>query len=1364
MYAQRITLGILVIGLFGSLPPAYSALAIDKYIDTYDRQYIRIKSVEEDQYVAHIASNDTIICSEHADIRDQHTHWYLESTTEPGQYWIRNRVTDASLHIENLTGDVQIAPLAPTFTSYRWIFETEDDFFKIRSAWQSDAYLTSADETNTPFRYLPRQNQSTAQQFILEPISIGGTFPWTRYDESNAKNIVAPSEVIGINYTASMDRSSIATEAHGGTCISLEAIGSQVEWIVTDAANVLTLRYSVLDGDMGTITLNSIPGNGDSERTQKISLNSNQAWVYFDAGTEYNTPATGRIAAKRYAEARIHLSKMIDAGDIIRLTRESDDVPTWIDLIETETSINFTPIDLNNYYVVTAPPWNATGDGITNDTDALQNCIDAAASAGKKVYIPDGRYNLQRELVLPENAIVEGAGIWATELYFSKSTNFRDGGVRGNGSNIELRGLYITGSQIKRENGYHGVKGLWAGTSIIEDIWIENTTTGMWISDLDAPHSISDGLVIRNCRIRNTFADGINLAGGTRNTTVENSHFRSTGDDALASWSSGHERGLGMTQNNRMRYNTIECGYRAGGIAIFGGQGHRVHHNLVQDQYIGAGIRGSTLFFYTSATGNTRIGHGFSTTEPMRIYKNTLQRTGSRGHFGNELGAIDLQTSYGNVNDIVIEDITVESTHYSGIRLNGAFVNTSPAPEFQSMEFRNIDIIDAPLGVNISGSALGSAIFENVIIASPALEYVNTNSGFVIIETGSQVHFSHSNGNGLVSEAGDNDTYSVVLATAPTAEVIITTLPDVQVSTSPVNLTFNSTNWNTPQIVTINAINDDLEESLHSASIMHSANSLDPLFTSSPLPDIDVQIVDNDQNRPPVVTIETPERVAIPANVGLMIDASISDDNKPLNADITAQWSVISKPAGATATFDNNNATDTGVTFDHEGTYQLRLTASDSLLSGNSDLTIHYGATSARILLDGGDIGNVGIAGSYEKNADLWTIRGSGYDVWNSYDEFYFLSAPFEGDGTISICLHSQTNTFEWAKAGLMIRDTLEADSSHALLAVTPSNGMAFQHRTDKAAMSDHTFVGTYNFPVWIKLERLGSTITAYRSDNSLDWENLGSTTPTMSGRVHVGIFVTSHNNAALSEATFSYLEENVWGLGPAVNTGEESQFVIGQTLQLNGSVSDDGLPRPTTLSTQWITQSGPNAVNFNSTEIVNPIIGGDTAGDYILRMIADDGSVRTFHDMKIQIQTELVAWRKLYFGTPDNSTTGLNEDPDNDGLNNLQEYAFGANPLNPTEDISPLSHRIMTSADSDSEYLEFNYRRLHSPYSGIEYHLETTTDLAANSWSTSAEHWQQIGNPQDNEDGTETVTIRLTSSLDEASTQFFRIKLEVKD
>ena len=166
------------------------------------------------------------------------------------------------------------------------------------------------------------------------------------------------------------------------------------------------------------------------------------------------------------------------------------------------------------------------------------------------------------------------------------------------------------------------------------------------------------------------------------------------------------------------------------------------------------------------------------------------------------------------------------------------------------------------------------------------------------------------------------------------------------------------------------------------------------------------------------------------------------------------------------------------------------------------------------------DIGAVGVPGNATYQDGTFTINGAGADIWGTADAFRYVYQPLTGDGQIVARVAAQQNTNIWAKGGVMIRETLAANSSHALMALTPGIGAAFQRRLVTGGLSVNTTGPRVAVPYWVKLVRSGNTFSGYVSSDGENWIQVGSDTIAMAGTVYVGLAVTSHNKAALCAAT----------------------------------------------------------------------------------------------------------------------------------------------------------------------------------------------------------------------------------------------------
>ncbi|WP_372663714.1 LamG-like jellyroll fold domain-containing protein [Cohnella sp.] len=167
------------------------------------------------------------------------------------------------------------------------------------------------------------------------------------------------------------------------------------------------------------------------------------------------------------------------------------------------------------------------------------------------------------------------------------------------------------------------------------------------------------------------------------------------------------------------------------------------------------------------------------------------------------------------------------------------------------------------------------------------------------------------------------------------------------------------------------------------------------------------------------------------------------------------------------------------------------------------------------------DIGSTGLAGSTTNNGTQTVLQGSGADIWDIADAFQFAYSPVTGDQTIIARVSSQTNTNGWAKAGLMIRESLDANAKNVLVAITPSNGAIFQYRAATGGTTSNVSTAGPVAPYWLKLVRTGNTFTGYISSNGTAWTLLGSTTVSMSSAAYIGLAVSSHDNTKLSTVEF---------------------------------------------------------------------------------------------------------------------------------------------------------------------------------------------------------------------------------------------------
>ncbi len=168
------------------------------------------------------------------------------------------------------------------------------------------------------------------------------------------------------------------------------------------------------------------------------------------------------------------------------------------------------------------------------------------------------------------------------------------------------------------------------------------------------------------------------------------------------------------------------------------------------------------------------------------------------------------------------------------------------------------------------------------------------------------------------------------------------------------------------------------------------------------------------------------------------------------------------------------------------------------------------------------DIGAVGLSGNDGITASgAVEVGGAGADIWGSTDAFRFVAQPLAGDGTIVARVIAAQNTNAFAKAGLMLRQSLSATAPHLTIDVKPDHSVELLNRTQSAGATQYLGGSAPVSPqgVWLKLTRVGSQVTAYVSADGSTWTVVGSAA--VAGAAYAGLAVTSHDVAALNQAAF---------------------------------------------------------------------------------------------------------------------------------------------------------------------------------------------------------------------------------------------------
>lgn len=631
----------------------------------------------------------------------------------------------------------------------------------------------------------------------------GAKMPYTSHEAENA------TIENGATIQQSTDMESTAVEATNQTYVELLKKDAAVTFNVTEPSNALNVRYTIPDGASGQL---DVQVNGSS--VGNLDLSSHSAWQYLKGDQEYDQAIDGSSARFRFDETRLLLKDIqLTAGDKISLVKKKDDtVPYGIDFIELEQAPAPVAQGENSINIVDK---GASANDDSDDTAALLAAVEEAKASGKSVYIPEGRFNFDKQVnIEADNLKISGAGVWHTQLHFTSDKRYGGGIVFGHNSNgIELSNLYMDSnltSRYKEDAQYKAISGTLGKDSHIHDVWVQHFEVGMWIGDYDQTGNMkyTDGLVVENTRIRNNLADGINFAQGTKNSTVKNSNIRGNGDDGLAIWSSISDgANAAAEENNKFLNNTIEAGWRAAGIGIFGGKGHEISGNLIKDVFAGAGIRVNTVF----------AGHNFDHNDTgIKIHDNTILRSGTTNDLYNlHRGAIDFQQVRGTIKNVDVYD--------------NKLLNTLADPVIT----KNFEMGDNGNGeIRLSNNTIDNkaTIIGNVSAVSPTKPEPKPVNNPVSETSASETPKSEASSTAPVSEASNSEVISETsVSEASTSEVVSKT----SVSEAPTSeVTSNTSASETPKSEASSITPASESPMSDEASVASSTSQVDIAITS----------------------------------------------------------------------------------------------------------------------------------------------------------------------------------------------------------------------------------------------------------------------------------------------------------------------------------------------------------------------------------------------------------------------------------------------------------------------------------------------------------------------------------------------------
>lgn len=543
---------------------------------------------------------------------------------------------------------------------------------------------------------------------------IGADMPWTSYQ---AETMKTTGTVLGPAYGPFK----IENEASRQSCVKLEA-GQAVEFTVHAAANAMVIRYCLPDAPNGGGLDDNLALYRNGEKIADIALTSRFTWLYGEYPFS-NTPQDGK---PRHFFDDVRLKRLSFAkGDVLKLVKTGGPNFCILDLVDLE---QVAPPLTQPTGSLSLADFGANGNGQSGDTEALRKLLAAAAEQGKTAYVPAGDYKLTGDIEIPSNVTLQGAGMWHTTfvgdeaLYTQADRRLR---FKLIGSNSRLADFALVGKLKYRNDSEQndGIFGAGGRHCTVSRLWIEHTKVGMWFY-------LCQDIRIEGCRLRNTFADGINLCVDTRDSVIENCTARNTGDDCFAIWPAPSDQGFTQEGpapgNNVIRRCTGQLPFLAQGAAIYGGANNRIEDCLFSDIASGCGILISTTF----PTADDKRNNNF--TGLTQVKNCRLERCGGYDHGWTWRGAFQVCLHRKDIAGLRVSDLTITDSLSDGLSIITAPDATGRRlsdATFERVHIQNSGIAtpgrhDVFIGANVEGGAR--------FVNSPITDIKNESTRFTV--------------------------------------------------------------------------------------------------------------------------------------------------------------------------------------------------------------------------------------------------------------------------------------------------------------------------------------------------------------------------------------------------------------------------------------------------------------------------------------------------------------------------------------------------------------------------------------------------------------------------------------------------------
>jgi hypothetical protein len=512
--------------------------------------------------------------------------------------------------------------------------------------------------------------------------------------EYEAENMTTDGTVLGPTRTFTQ----VASEASGRKAVRLSQVGQSVQFVNATDSNSIVVRYSIPNGGASYWATLGVYVNG--ALSTRVSLTSRYSWSY-GGDAVFNQPSQKDPSQGSphhfFDEARALIGD-VPVGATVMIRKDSGDSAAYYDIDLVDMEQVPAPLGQPGGYLSLTADCGATANDGSDDSVALQNCVNRAQGEGRGLYIPAGTFDSFSSPISVAGLTIRGAGMWYSTIY-GYNAHFDCWG-----NNCQYYDFAVTGDTTIRIDtntdtafGGNGSSGV-----VLDGIWVEHTKTGYWTGPG------TNGLTIRNSRFRDLFADGVNLYGGTSNSVIQNNHARNTGDDAFAAWSDS-ANGQAPDHGNTISNNYVQVPWRADCFALYGGDSNIIRNNVCADVVQYPGILLARQFNALTFTGNTQI------------LSNTLIRAGAWA-YSQAQGALKIHADQGPVQNVTVSDLDIQDATYYAIHVQGT-------NSIGGVSISNVNVSNPGQGTFYLNWGSNGAMSANHVVATGSPLGVQDDSG-----------------------------------------------------------------------------------------------------------------------------------------------------------------------------------------------------------------------------------------------------------------------------------------------------------------------------------------------------------------------------------------------------------------------------------------------------------------------------------------------------------------------------------------------------------------------------------------------------------------------------------------------------------